>query len=131
MDFRSDSPKIRECENHGFSQGFAMGSLLMLKQQTKTKGLIYLVTVQPECRASVIVVTAKALRRRYEATLLITTVWEQHKSPSRQHSNLKGAAVQTQIQSGSRYDKIAVCSTFKLVVTSGTFELQPSSFKFV
>ena len=29
MDFRSDSPKIRKCKNDGFSQGFAMGSLLM------------------------------------------------------------------------------------------------------
>ena len=30
MDFRRDSPRIRKCENHGFSQGFAMGTLLML-----------------------------------------------------------------------------------------------------
>ena len=30
MDFRRDSPRIRKCENHGFSQGFAMGTLLMI-----------------------------------------------------------------------------------------------------
>ena len=29
MDFRRDSQKIRKCENHGFSQGFALGRLLM------------------------------------------------------------------------------------------------------
>ena len=30
MDFRNHSPRICKCENHGFSQGFAMGTLLML-----------------------------------------------------------------------------------------------------
>ena len=29
MDFRRDLPRIRKCKNHGFSQGLAMGSLLM------------------------------------------------------------------------------------------------------
>ena len=29
MDFRNHSPRICKCENHGFSQGFAMGTLLM------------------------------------------------------------------------------------------------------
>ena len=31
MDFRNHSPRIRKCENHGFSQGFAMGTLLMVQ----------------------------------------------------------------------------------------------------
>ena len=35
MDFRNHSPRIRKCENHGFSQGFAMDTLLMVDSQQK------------------------------------------------------------------------------------------------
>ena len=37
MNFCRDSPRVRKYENHGFLQGFAMGTLLMYTDKSKSK----------------------------------------------------------------------------------------------